>query len=969
MEVIDLFTASEWKSKLPPIPTDIILRSMDKGGDWMDRKKLLSSLTAITVATTVITPVASSAQFKDTAGHKYEEAIEGLYSQGIISGYSDYTYKPNKSLTRSDVVKLLGKYLVSLGYQIPQDYAYNIRFQDLTSKADDELLQYAALVYENGIFRGTNGDLNPSQVMSLEHMALVMVRALSTIDEFDYIEHIESQKYMQEYLDIEQATTEAQRAINVFDYYDITMDDYYRPKETATRGEFANFLYGMLNIESPARNNTRPTLSNVNAVSPTRLDVTLSNGTIHHVQLEEPLLENVPTEVDIKVNGLTFTETVVYAVKELQILDVQNINAGQFVIYFNQPVDLPAMHKESDLAKIFKLSRIDDDYSSNIQLKKGELSEDGRSYKVTVAPGYATELNKRYRLEIQGIHSKDGLAMPAYDDVLYFVEDTTSPEIIGVESISPNRTTVYFSEPVNISNISLTTESGKSITDYTYYESSPDETTRLRHVTQITFNLEEARLKTDIRGFIERGQPIHVTFSGVQDIAKNHAYALSTTIITKGKQDNVAPTLEKVEQLGAKQFKLTFSEELERLSTYDLSVKSDSTFYYVEKVEQDEEDPLSYIVTVDDFLRDKVLISTGQSRFITDMAGESGTFAVNHTFDYDAGTAKIVKTEVVRENNLEYLFIEFDRNVSIDENSKATISGTYTVNGRTMPINSKEVKVRRVYGESKVVRIALRELTQNADIENTTYNATINFRNVENEYNVAVENGPITFTRSKDYAYNGDKLEVVAVNTSRTTNDIQDPRVIIVDFNYPVNETYAAFPYYYQVEGYEIEQLQVNPSNTKQVIIKLGTQKGKHAKPYMYITKLRAANSHVEMDYYYEPIYLSESIATDKTEKDDRDVKLSMNHGKELVLSFDEAIAPIGEFDFIVTDQHDTEYEATAINDPTDASKIKLTLSTEVPSRAKITVKLKPNRQLLDIYGNSVKFDSISREFYTIPEE
>lgn len=942
---------------------------MDRGGDWMSRKKLLSSLTAATVAATVITPVASAAQFNDTAGHKYEKAIEGLFSQGIVSGYPDYTYKPNKHLTRSDVVKLLGKYLVSLGYQIPHDYAYDIRFNDLTTQTDDELLQYAALVYDHGIFRGTNGKLNPNNVMSLEHMALVMVRALSSIDEFDYIEYIEGQKYIQEYLDIEKATAEAQRAINVFDYYDITIEDYYRPKAMATRGEFAHFLYGMLNIESPVRNNTRPTLSKVNVVSATRLDVTLSNGTTHHIQLEEPLKENVPTEVDINVSGLTFTETVVYAVKGLQILDAENINAGQFIIYFNQPVNLSTTYKQSDLAKFFTLSTIDNPNNSNyrnIPLKQGELSEDGRSYKVTVAG--STPLNMRYRLQIQGIHSKDGLSMPEYDDVLYFGPDTTPPEIIGAESITQNRATVYFSEPVSFSNsdIKLTTAGGLPVTNYTYYETSPTEGTSLTNVTQLTFNLENAR--TNYGSVIAKGEPIYVNVSNVRDVANNYAYTLSTTIV-KGQQNNIAPTLETVTQLGAKQFKLTFNEELERFSPYDLLVKSDSTSYYVEKVEPVEGDPLSYIVTVNDFLRGKVLISTAPSRFITDLSGEVGTFGVNHTFDYDAGTAKIVKTEVIRENNLEYLFIEFDRNVAIDENSKASISGTYTANRRTMPIDSKEVKVRRVYGESKVVRIALRELLQNKDIENTTYNVNINFRNVENEYKVAVENGPIAFTRSKDYTYNGDKLEVVAVNTSRTTSAIQDPRVIVVDFNYPVNETYASFLPYYEVEGYEIEQVQVNPSNTKQVRIKLGTRKQVHAKPYIYITKLRAANSYVEMDYYYEPIYLTESVAPDYNTTGKWTPSLLMNHGRELVLSFNEAIAPIGELDFIVTDNYGTDYNAVATNDPTDARRIKLTLSKDVTKGATVTVRLKPNRQLFDVYGNSGKFESAWNRFNTIPEK
>ena len=184
-----------------------------------------------------------------------------------------------------------------------------------------------------------------------------------------------------------------------------------------------------------------------------------------------------------------------------------------------------------------------------------------------------------------------------------------------------------------------------------------------------------------------------------------------------------------------------------------------------------------------------------------------------------------------------------------------------------------------------------------------------------------------------------------------------------------MNETYAAFPYYYDVEGYEIEQVQVNPSNTKQVRIKLGTQKQVHAKPYIYITKLRAANSYVEMDYYYEPIYLTESVAPDYNTTGNWTPSLLMNHGRELVLSFNEAIAPIGELDFIVTDNYGTDYNAVATNDPTDAKRIKLTLSKDVARGAKVTVRLKPNRQLFDVYGNSGKFESIERTFYTIPEK
>lgn len=103
-----------------------------------------------------------AASFSDTAGNTHELAIEALVGQGIISGYPDGTFKPNKTLSRSDVVKLLGEYLVAQGYTVPSDYKTNMRFNDLRSTSQDELLQYAALVKDNGVFNGSSGNLLPN---------------------------------------------------------------------------------------------------------------------------------------------------------------------------------------------------------------------------------------------------------------------------------------------------------------------------------------------------------------------------------------------------------------------------------------------------------------------------------------------------------------------------------------------------------------------------------------------------------------------------------------------------------------------------------------------------------------------------------------------------------------------------------------------------------------------------------------
>ena len=47
-----------------------------------------------------------------------------------------------------------------------------------TSSKDKELLQYAALINDNGIFKGTNNKLLPSEYISREQMASILVRAI-----------------------------------------------------------------------------------------------------------------------------------------------------------------------------------------------------------------------------------------------------------------------------------------------------------------------------------------------------------------------------------------------------------------------------------------------------------------------------------------------------------------------------------------------------------------------------------------------------------------------------------------------------------------------------------------------------------------------------------------------------------------------------------------------------------------------
>lgn len=214
------------------------------------RNFMIGAASAALVASAVA-PVASAAEFSDVKGNTHEAAINALVEAGVINGYPDGTFKPNKTLTRSDVVKMMGKWLVSLDYQVPADYKTNPRFKDLTAKSNDELLKYAALVKDNGVFNGyADGTLGAGLDITRENMAIVLVRAYDAIHKTDLVTLVKETEFDKDVTDLATAKAEARPYIDVLDYFDITnpVAPQFNPKSTTTRGQFASFLYKTSNV-------------------------------------------------------------------------------------------------------------------------------------------------------------------------------------------------------------------------------------------------------------------------------------------------------------------------------------------------------------------------------------------------------------------------------------------------------------------------------------------------------------------------------------------------------------------------------------------------------------------------------------------------------------------------------------------------------------------------------------------------
>ena len=57
----------------------------------------------------------------------------------------------------------------------------------MKTTSNDELLQYAAVVKDNGVFNGSNGNLLAGDNITRENMAVVIVRAFDQVKDMDLV--------------------------------------------------------------------------------------------------------------------------------------------------------------------------------------------------------------------------------------------------------------------------------------------------------------------------------------------------------------------------------------------------------------------------------------------------------------------------------------------------------------------------------------------------------------------------------------------------------------------------------------------------------------------------------------------------------------------------------------------------------------------------------------------------------------
>ena len=119
-----------------------------------------------------------STTYSDIAGKDCEGAVTVLSAIGVVNGYADGTYKPEKVVTRAEMAKLL---IVALGMDEYVKGTYT-SFSDVKNHWANSYIAYAASM---GIIEGyPDGTFRPDNTVTYQEAITMVVRALGYQDQY-----------------------------------------------------------------------------------------------------------------------------------------------------------------------------------------------------------------------------------------------------------------------------------------------------------------------------------------------------------------------------------------------------------------------------------------------------------------------------------------------------------------------------------------------------------------------------------------------------------------------------------------------------------------------------------------------------------------------------------------------------------------------------------------------------------------
>ncbi|PIC68277.1 N-acetylmuramoyl-L-alanine amidase [Sporosarcina sp. P16a] len=114
-------------------------------------------------------PAEPTVMFTDITDHWAKDVIEMAAMKGIVSGYADHTFRPEKSLTRAQATSIIVRALDLK----PKSKKW--AFNDLADYADSTKVDIQA-AFDHGLVSGVNGHFMPNKPITRAQLALVLSR-------------------------------------------------------------------------------------------------------------------------------------------------------------------------------------------------------------------------------------------------------------------------------------------------------------------------------------------------------------------------------------------------------------------------------------------------------------------------------------------------------------------------------------------------------------------------------------------------------------------------------------------------------------------------------------------------------------------------------------------------------------------------------------------------------------------------
>lgn len=111
-----------------------------------------------------------------STSNPYYKAIAVLYENDVISGYNDGTFRPNNTLTRSQIAKML-----TLSFNLNEATTTLTKFTDVNKLSDKNTIHYIQTLVNYGITTGTTQTTySPNMTLKRGQLATFLYRAMDS---------------------------------------------------------------------------------------------------------------------------------------------------------------------------------------------------------------------------------------------------------------------------------------------------------------------------------------------------------------------------------------------------------------------------------------------------------------------------------------------------------------------------------------------------------------------------------------------------------------------------------------------------------------------------------------------------------------------------------------------------------------------------------------------------------------------